>query len=80
MAILEETCLEKDYSAFFGENCVGVLEETFGAFGENRSKILEIWRTLFGEIVVGDLEKSFSDFGENRLAILEIMMEYRNVR
>ena len=68
---LEETCLEKDYSAIFGENYVGVLEETFCAFGENRLEILEIWRTLFGEIV-------FGDFGENRLAILEIMMEYRS--
>ena len=49
-------------------------------FGENRSEIFEIWRTLFGEIVVGDLEKSFGDFGENRSAILEIVMEYRNAR
>ena len=64
----------------FGENCVGVLEETFSAFGEIRLEILEVWRTLFGEIVVGDLEKSFGDFGENRLAILEIVMEYRNAR
>ena len=69
---LEETCLEKDYSVIFGKKCVGVLEETFGAFGENHSEILEVWRTLFGDIVVGNLEKSFSDFGENCLAILEI--------
>ena len=43
-------------------------------FGENRSEIFEIWRTLFGEIVVGDLEKSFGDF------VLELVMEYRNAR
>ena len=56
------------------------MEKTFGAFGEDRSEILEIWRTLFDEIVVGDLEKSFDDFGENRSATLEIVMVYRNAR
>ena len=70
----------------FGEKLFGVFGKNVSVFwrkrsvffGENRSEILEIWRTLFGEIVVGDLEKSFGDFGENRLAILEIVMEYRN--
>ena len=57
---------------FLAKFFFGVLEETFGAFGENRSEILEIWRTLFIEIVVDDLEKLFGDFGENRLVILEI--------
>ena len=63
----------------FGENLFGVFGENVSAFwrnrsaffGENRSEILEIWRTLFGKIVVGDLEKAFDDFGENRSAILE---------
>ena len=84
---LEETCLEKNYSAFFGENvsafwrkCSAFWRKRSAFFGENCSEIFEIWRTLFGEIVVGDLEKSFGDFGENRLAILEIVMEYRNFR
>ena len=65
---LEETCLEKNYSAFFGENVSAFWRNHSVFFGENRS---EIWRTLFSEIVVGDLEKSFGDFGENGSAILE---------
>ena len=64
--------LKKNVSAFWRKHSA--------IFGENRSEILEIWRTLFGEIVVSDLEKLFGDFGENRSAILEIVMEYRNAR
>ena len=77
---LEETCLEKNYSAFLAKMCQHFGEIVRRFFGENRSEILEIWRTLFGEIVVGDLEKSFGDFGENRSATLEIVMVYRNAR
>ena len=68
---LQETCLEKNYLAFFGENVSVFWRKRSVFFGENRSEILEIWRTLFGKIVVGDLEKAFDDFGENRSAILE---------
>ena len=71
---------EKLFGVFFGENVSAFWRKRSPFFGENRSEILEIWRTLFGKIVVGDLEKSFSNFGENRLAILEIVMEYRNAR
>ena len=59
---LEETCLKKNYSAFFGKNVSAFWRKRSAFFGENRLEILEIWRTLFGEIVVGDLEKSFGDF------------------
>ena len=58
---LEETCLEKDYSAIFGEKCIGVLEKTFGDF----------WREPFGDF--GELysAKSWSAIWRNRSAILE---------
>ena len=62
---------EKLFGVFFGENVSAFWRKRSPFFGENRSEILEIWRTLFGEIVVGDLEKLFGDFGENRSAILE---------
>ena len=82
--------LEKTYSAIFGEKYVGVLEKSFGNFGENRSAI---WRKPFGanfgdleklirqnrcrrfrEIVQRFWRKPFGDF------VLELIMEYRNAR
>ena len=57
---------------FLAKNVSVFWRKRLAFFGENRSEILEIWRTLLGKIVVGDLEKSFGDFGENHSATLEI--------
>ena len=69
---LEETCLEKNYLAIFGEKCVGVLEKTFGDFwrepfgdfGDLENFIRRNRGRQFGEIVQRFWRKPFGDFGD----------------